>query len=149
MYAVEGPLVAENDGVPVAWAPETFPLQETILEAIADARWQRVVLINQRYACVYTTRFVPPEKRGKLAIFPDYTHIEPLQEMGKKIDRLKTLVSGCEVGVDEAVLLEDRIFAEVIPTSYAAANPETYPEFRAELQTTWSGSPAETPRISQ
>lgn len=73
------------------------------MEHAAKQKWARAVLINQRFANCYTTRFVPPEKRGKLIIAPDYRDVVELQELGMKIDQTAKLVSECDFTVNSAI----------------------------------------------
>lgn len=53
VHAVEGPVVDDAGGLPLLWSPAVFPLQETIITAIEDPRWQRVTLMT------------PPQAFGK------------------------------------------------------------------------------------
>lgn len=73
------------------------------MEHAAKQKWARAVLINQRYANCYTNRFVPPEKRGKLIIAPDYRDVQELQDLDMKVEHTATLVKDCGFAVNSAI----------------------------------------------
>lgn len=73
------------------------------MEHAAKQKWARAVLINERFANCYTHRFVPPEKRGKLIIAPDYRDVQELQDLDMKVEHTAKLVRECQFSVNSAI----------------------------------------------
>lgn len=65
--------------------------------------WRLVVLRNKRFSDAFTKRLIRVEERGQRWYAPDYSDVEELQDIQRKIDDTAKLVTDCRVAVNDAI----------------------------------------------
>lgn len=118
--------------LPAMFSPDAMTYDN--LEHAIRHEWRLVVLRNARFSGAFGKRFIAKADRGRKIIAPDYSGVEELEDLSRKIAHVGDLVQRCRFAVNDAIQTarlnappqaggdEALVAANLIPAS-AAAEP--------------------------